>query len=285
LRVRDILRRDRSFVVRDNAAGFTGSIPEHCDHGLGPMIFVDYAADIAQRVATATPARVLETAAGTGIVTRKLRDVLPSGVRLTATDLNAPMLEIARTKFRPDEEVEFQPADAMALPFADVSFDAVVCQFGVMFFPDKDKSYREVHRVLAPGGRYLFSVWDSHQYNPFGRVADEVARRFFPSDPPQFYRVPFSCHQIDPIKESIIAAGFTSFSATVVRLEKEIPDAASFARGLVYGNPLIDQVRARGGVEPERIVEAVLQELQREFGADPGRMPLQAIMFSATKPA
>ena len=100
-----------------------------------------------------------------------------------------------------------------------------------------------------------------------------------------FYRVPFSCHQIDPIKESIIAAGFTSFSATVVRLEKEIPDAASFARGLVYGNPLIDQVRARGGVEPERIVEAVLQELQREFGADPGRMPLQAIMFSATKPA
>jgi ubiquinone/menaquinone biosynthesis C-methylase UbiE len=276
---------DRSFIVQDNAAGFTGNIPEHYDHGLGPMIFVDYAEDMAQRVATPTPARVLETAAGTGIVTRKLRDVLPSGVRLTATDLNAPMLEIARTKFRPDEEVEFQPADAMALPFADVSFDAVVCQFGVMFFPDKDKSYREVHRVLAPGGWYLFSVWDAHRYNPFGRIADEVPRRFFPSDPPQFYRVPFSYHQIDPIKESIIAAGFTNFSAAVVTREKEIPDAASFARGLVYGNPLIDQIRARGSVEPERIVEAVLQELRREFGADPGRMPLQAIMFSAKKPA
>jgi ubiquinone/menaquinone biosynthesis C-methylase UbiE len=276
---------DRSFIVQDNAAGFIGNIPEHYDHGLGPMIFVDYAEDMAQRVATPTPARVLETAAGTGIVTRKLRDVLPSGVRLTATDLNAPMLEIARTKFRPDEEVEFQPADAMALPFADVSFDAVVCQFGVMFFPDKDKSYREVHRVLAPGGWYLFSVWDAHRYNPFGRIADEVPRRFFPSDPPQFYRVPFSYHQIDPIKESIIAAGFTNFSAAVVTREKEIPDTASFARGLVYGNPLIDQIRARGSVEPERIVEAVLQELRREFGADPGRMPLQAIMFSAKKPA
>jgi SAM-dependent methyltransferase len=154
-----------------------------------------------------------------------------------------------------------------------------------MFFPDKDKSYREVHRVLGPGGCYFFSVWDAHCYNPFGRIAHDVAKRFFPADPPQFYSVPFSCHQIDPIKESIIAAGFTDFNAAVVTLEKEIPEVAAFASGLVYGNPLIDQIRARGGVEPERIVEAVLDELRREFGADPGRMALQAIIFSARKPA
>jgi hypothetical protein len=137
--------------------------------------------------------------------------------------------------------------------------------------------------VLAPGGRYLFSVWDSHRYNPFGRIAHEVAGRFFPADPPQFYSVPFSCHQIDPIKEFLIAAGFSDIGVAVVSLEKEIPDAASFARGLVYGNPLIDQIRTRGGVEPEPIVDAVAQALRREFGADPGRMPLQAILFSATK--
>jgi SAM-dependent methyltransferase len=268
----------------DDAADFTGSIPHHYDQGLGPNIFVDYAAEMAKRAAACAPARVLETAAGTGIVTRKLRDLLPERVRLTATDLNAPMLEIARTKFQPGEEVEFQPADATALPFSDGSFDAVVCQFGVMFFPDKDKSYREVHRVLVPGGRYLFSVWDSHRYNPFGRIAHEISGRFFPSDPPQFYRVPFSYHQIDPIKEAVIAAGFINFNAAVVALNKEIPDAAAFARGVVYGNPLIDQVRARGGVEPERIVEAVLQTFLTEFGDDPGRMPVQAIMFSATKP-
>jgi SAM-dependent methyltransferase len=269
--------------MRDDAAGFTGSIPEHYEHGLGPMIFVDYAAEMARRVAAAAQGRVLETAAGTGIVTRKLRDFLPSGVRLTVTDLNAPMLEIARTKFAPREEVEFEPADAMALPFADGSFEAVVCQFGLMFFPDKDKSYREVHRVLKPGGRYFFSVWDSHGYNPFGRIADEVARSFFPTDPPQFYRVPFSCHRIDPIKEAVLAAGFADFNASVVSLEKVVPESAAFARGLVYGNPLIDQIRARGG-DPERVVEAVLQKLRLEFGADPGRMPLQAIMFSASKP-
>lgn len=265
-------------------AAFIGSIPEHYDQGLGPMIFVDYAADIARRAAALSPARVLETAAGTGIVTRALRDALPAGAHLTATDLNPPMLEIARAKFRVGEQVEFQPADAMALPFADGSFEAVVCQFGVMFFPDKGKSYREVFRVLAPGGRYLFNVWDSHRYNPFGRIAHEVAGSFFPADPPQFYNVPFSYPQIDPIKDSLTTAGFTDIDVAVVRLEKEIPDASAFARGIVYGNPLIEQIRARGG-EPERVHEAMTQALRREFGAEPGRMPLQAIVFSAKKPA
>jgi len=119
---------------------------------------------------------VLETAAGTGIVTRKLRDALAKDARLTATDLNPPMLEVARAKFRAGEQVEFQPADATALPFADGSFDAVTCQFGIMFFPGKAKSCSEVFRVLAPGGRYVFSVWDSHRYNPFGRITHAVGR-------------------------------------------------------------------------------------------------------------
>jgi SAM-dependent methyltransferase len=269
--------------MSDDATGFVGSIPQHYDQGLGPMIFVDYAADIAQRVAAGNPQRVLETAAGTGIVTRKLRDALPTGTHLTATDLNPPMLEVARTKFRVGEQVEFRSADATALPFADRSFDAVVCQFGIMFFPDKAKSCSEVFRVLAPGGRYVFSVWDSHRYNPFGRIAHQVAGRFFPADPPQFYNVPFSCHQIDPIKELLIAAGFAGISAAVISLDKEIPDIAHFARAAVFGNPLIDQVRTRGGVEPELIVEALTQEFRGAFGADPGRMLLQAIVFSATK--
>jgi len=269
--------------MSNDAAGFIGSIPQHYEQGLGPLIFVDYAADIARRVAAGNPARVLETAAGTGIVTRKLRDTLPARAHLMATDLNPPMLEVARAKFRTGEQVEFQPADAMALPFADASFDAVVCQFGVMFFPDKAKSCSEVYRVLAPGGRFVFSVWDSHRYNPFGRIAYDVPARYFLADPPPFYQVPFSCHQIDPIKELLIVAGFSDINVAVVEFQKDIPDASVFARGLIYGNPMIDQVRARGGVEPEVIVDALVQALRREFGADPGRMPLQAMLFSATK--
>jgi ubiquinone/menaquinone biosynthesis C-methylase UbiE len=269
--------------MSDDAAGFVGNIPQHYDQGLGPIIFAEYAADIARRVAAGNPARVLETAAGIGIVSRKLRDALPADAHLTATDFNPPMLDIARTKFRPGEQIGFQPADAVALPFADASFDAIVCQFGVMFFPDKARSFSEAYRVLALGGRYVFSVWDSHRYNPFGRIAHEVAGRFFPADPPQFYNVPFSCHQIDPIKEFLIAAGFADIGIAVIRQERELPDIANFARAAVYGNPLIDQVRARGGADPERIVDALAQEFRREFGDDPGRMPLQAIVFSATK--
>ena len=221
--------------VSGDAASFIGNIPEHYDTGLGPMIFVDYAADIARRTAARGPARVLETAAGTGIVTRQLRDVLPPGAHLTATDLNAPMLEVARTKFRPGEAVDFRPADAASLPFADGAFDAVVCQFGVMFFPQKETAFREAHRVLTQGGHYLFSVWDSHRHNPFGRIAHETAASFFPVDPPQFYNVPFSYYRIDPIKESLIEAGFNNINVAVVKLYKEIPDVARFARGLIHG--------------------------------------------------
>ena len=203
-------------------------------------------------------------------MTRALRDHLPADTRLTATDLNEPMLDVARAKFRPGERVEFQPADAMALPFADGSFDAVVCQFGVMFFPDKDQSYREVHRVLTPGGHYLFNIWDSHRYNAAGRIVHEVANRFFAADPPQFMSVPFS-YLFEPAKESLIAAGFADITAAVVRIEKDLPKPEMLARGLVYGNPLSDQIRSRGGIDPEKVVEAVVAEYRRAFSN--GRLP------------
>ena len=196
----------------DNAAKFVGDIPRHYDGGLGPVIFVDYAADMAEHVAPLKPTRVLETAAGTGIVTRALRDRLHSGSHVTATDLNADMLEIAKRKFRTGEAVSFQPADALALPFADESFDAMVCQFGVMFYPDKEKGYREALRVLAPGGRYFFSIWDSHRHNPFARITHELVTELLPDDPPQFMNVPFS-NRFEPIKEALVDAGFVDITA------------------------------------------------------------------------
>jgi len=172
--------------MSDNAASFVGSIPEHYDRDLGPVLFADYAEEMAKRIAALGPQRVLETSAGTGIVSRRLRDLLASSTRLTVTDLNPPMLDIARTKFRAGETVEFRPADATELPFPEQSFDAVVCQFGVMFFPDKEKSYREAYRVLRPGGRYLFSVWDAHRYNAYARLGHGLVTELFPADPPQF---------------------------------------------------------------------------------------------------
>lgn len=266
------------------ASGYIGNIPRHYDRNLGPLLFADYATDIARRVATVNPRRVLETAAGTGIVTRALRDALPAGASLTATDLNAPMIDIAAAKFRPGEAVEFRTADAMALPFAEASFDAIVCQFGVMFFPDKDKSYREAFRVLAPGGHYVFSIWDSHRHNPIGRIAHEVIGSFFPADPPQFQSVPFA-YRFEPIKESLIEAGFASISATVLKSQKEVADFAMLARGLVYGSPIIDQVEQRGGADAERIVDAIVRRYRVAFGDEPAMIPRQAIVLSANKPS
>jgi SAM-dependent methyltransferase len=269
----------------DQAARFAGTIPAHYEHGLGPHLFADYAADLARRTAAAAPARVLETAAGTGIVTRALRDALPRCSLLVASDLNPPMLEVARRKFLAGEKVEFRPADAAALPFDDGAFDALVCQFGVMFFPDKDKAYREAWRVLAPGGRYHFNVWDSFAVNPFARITHDTVGRFFARDAPAFYTVPFGYHRIDAIEASLTAAGFEDASTHVLKVETAIPQARRFAEGLILGNPIVEEICARGTAEPDAIIAALTAALEAAFGRDPGRMPLQAIVVSAVKPS
>lgn len=263
-------------------ARFVGDIPRHYDRGLGPVIFDYFARDVAHRAALRAPRAVLEVAAGTGIVTRKLRDALHPQATLTATDLNAPMLEVAREKFAPGEEVAFGVADALALPFADGAFDCLVCQFGLMFFPDRDAAHREAWRVLAPNGRYLFSVWDAPRYNPFSRIGLEAAAAFFPDDPPKFLEKPFSCPEIDPIKEALIAAGFSHISVHVLPHLQAVADVAAFAKGLVFGSPLIEQIRARGAATPEAVAEKFAERFATAFGS-PAHVPMQAILFDAVR--
>jgi SAM-dependent methyltransferase len=170
----------------------------------------------------------------------------------------------------------------MALPFGDTGFDAVFCQFSAQFFPDKEKSYREAYRVLAPRGHYVFSVWDGG-YNRHARIADEIAAQFFPANPPQFYRVGTGYNKIDPIKDSLNDAGFIDLRIAVLAREKQVADIGASAHALVYGNPLIDMIRTRGGVDPDQVVNALGAALAREFG-NPARLPLQAILFEATRP-
>lgn len=268
-------------MLRDDPTRFVGSIPDHYDNGLGPVIFAEPADVAARRVASKEPSRVLETAAGTGIVTRRMRDALPAASGIVATDLNAEMLAVSRTKFNPGENVTLQVADATALPFADGEFDVVLCQFGIMFFPDKDKAHREVHRVLAADGHYVFTVWDSLEHNPFGRIASDAMRKAFNADPPPFMDVPFGYAAIDPIKASLLANGFRDLRIDLIRTQGAIADFDRFADGLVHGSPLADQIRSRGA-EPEELHRLVAQSLHAEFGAA-RNTPLQFIMFEARR--
>src|ERR1700726_3503923 len=180
---------------------FAGSIPELYDRFLVPLIFEYYARDLAARVAQANPTHVLETAAGTGALTREMATSLPAHAAVTATDLNQPMLDHAAAGLRHDGRFAWRQADALALPFGDQSFDVVACQFGVMFFPDKVRGYTEAHRVLKPGGRFLFNVWDRTEESEFADVVTAALAGVFPKDPPRFMaRTPHGHHDVGRIR-------------------------------------------------------------------------------------
>lgn len=264
--------------MNGKAAFFGGSIPENYDEGLGPHIFADYAAELAERVSAEDPELILELAAGTGIVTRELRNKLPVDCHIIATDLSPMMLGVAAAKFGGHESVEFEEVDAMTLPFDDEAFDVVVCQFGVMFFPDKVESFREAKRVLRPGGVYHFNVWDSFEGNPFGRVIQETVEAQIPVDPPQFYRMPFSYPDPEVIEADLREAGFEDIEFEAVSIQSEI-DYPLLMRGIVHGNPMMTELEELG-TDIGALADAIEEALKDEFG-DPGKMPLKAIFVRA----
>jgi ubiquinone/menaquinone biosynthesis C-methylase UbiE len=256
-------------------AVFAGSIPALYDQYLGPLLFAPYAGDIAARAAALDPRRILETAAGTGIVTAALARALP-GAEIVATDLNQAMLDVAAARVDAPNVI-FQQADAQALPFPDASFDLVLSQFGVMFFPDRVGAYREVRRVLKPGGRFLFNVWDRIENNPVtATVGGAVAARF-PEHAESFYRrVPFGYHDKARIEADLREAGFTEIAAETVALTSRV-DARDAATGLVQGTPLRAEIEAHG-VDLNEATDTAAAALAALDGKD---VPMSAHVVSA----
>ncbi len=265
---------------------FVGSIPEIYDTHLGPLLFEFAAADLAKRVGDAVPegGKVLEVACGTGISTEHLWKVLPAKTEIVATDLNEAMIDFAREKRGTLSKVTYQQADALALPFEDAAFDVVVCQFGIMFFPDKARGIAEMTRVLRPGGFLAFNVWDSLERNRVANLALETIASFFETDPPDFLSVPFGYYEIGRIKDLLHQAGFAAMDISVVAATIERPDGCHPARGFVEGNPGIIQIRERATADPDDIIEAVAEAYEATFGPAPLRIPLQEIVFAAVKP-
>lgn len=260
---------------------FAGSIPALYDRHLGPALFEPYARDLARRLASLGSGSVLETACGTGRVTRVLAAALPAAVAIIATDLNQPMLDFAASQpiARP---VSWRQADALALPFGEGSFDAVLCQFGVMFFPEKTAGYREARRVLKPGGRFLFNVWGPIEANEFARVTTEAVSAQFPRDPPLFLaRTPHGYHEAGLITAELKAAGFAAVAIDTVTLTSRLPSATELAIGFCQGSPLRNEIEARAPENLAAVTEAVASAIAARLGSGPIAGTMQAHVVTA----
>ena len=263
--------------------GFTGSIPALYDRYLGPMLFEPYAVDLAARIAAFAPTAVLETAAGTGIVTMQLAEVLSDAARITATDLNQAMIDVAAAKIT-SPKVKWQACDATRLPFADGSFDAVLCQFGVMYFPSKVEAYKEARRVLRPGGKFLFSVWDRIDANPIPKAISDAMAARYPADPPDFLRrTPFGYIDVETITSQLGEAGFAGIESVVVTLPCCCPSPRDAAIGQCHGSPLRSEIEARDATGLAAATDATAAALVARFGEGPMESTMQAIVFTGTR--
>jgi len=247
----------------------TGSLPHLYQKYLVPLIFEPYAADLVQRLGSRSPSRVLEIAAGTGVVTRALASGLPERVSIVATDRNQPMLDQA-SALGTDRAVEWRQADAMELPFEDEAFDAVVCQFGVMFFTDKSKAFAETRRVLRPGGVFIFNTWDRIEENEFAHTVTMALESVFPEDPPRFLaRTPHGYPDPSTIERDLAAGGFlTSPRITTVAARSRAGSSRIPAIGYCQGTPLRNEIETRNAPLLGGAIAVAAEAISQRFGRE-----------------
>ena len=260
---------------------FAGSIPQVYEAYLAPLLFEPYAADMVNRLASRSLSRVLEVAAGTGVVTRALASVLPERVSIVATDLNQPMLDQA-TALGTKRPVEWRQADAMQLPFRDGTFDAVVCQFGVMFFPEKSKAFAEARRVLRPGGVFIFNVWDRIEENEFADTVTTALESLFPKDPPRFMaRTPHGYHDHRILERDLANGGFIA-SPRIDTVAARSRATSSRVPAIAYcqGTPLRNEIEARDASRLGEATDIAAEAIARRFGRGDVDGKMQAHVFT-----
>ena len=268
----------------DGAGAFKGTFPEFYDRYLVPMNFAPYARILADRARDLAPRRILETAAGTGVVTRELVRTLSSSVAITATDLNQPMIDYARAKAG-IAGVTWQQSDAMKLPFKDASFDVVVCQFGVMFFPDKQSAFREASRVLRPCGTFLFIVWDSHEAmidSPLV-ISAGVAGNMLGREPLSLLAPPY--HDEETIRGDLAAAGFEAVRVERISQPSKAASAREAAVITVQGSMIRSAIEAAAPSRLDEATDAAERAIQARFGRGPIEGVTNAVIVTAESPS
>lgn len=264
-------------------SSFVGAIPDVYDTFMVPLLFQPFAEDMAARVSALKPASVLETAAGTGVVTRALAPQLGEGARYVVTDLNAPMLEKARARQPEDGRLEWTTADALNLPFEDNSFDALCCQFGVMFFPDRVRGYAEARRVLKPGAPFIFSVWDRLADNEASHVIGGVVAAKYPDEPIDFLqRVPFGYFDQQRIRNDLRAGGFGDVSIETVTRKGKAQSPRDAAMAMVQGSPVRMEILARNEADLEAVTDEAEAAVRKAFGDGPFTAQIQALVVTAS---
>lgn len=261
---------------------FAGSIPENYDRNMVPLIFEVYARDLSRRAAALSPKAVLETACGSGVVTRALAPKLASDARYVVTDLNQPMLDYAATRQNAGNRIEWRKADAQALPFEDATFDVACCQFGIMFLPDRPSGYREARRVLKPGGCFLFSVWDRIEENVFADDVTNALAAFFPNDPPRFMaRTPHGYHDTALIHRDLEKAGFSHVTIETREEQSRAPSPRHVALAYCQGTPLRNEIEARGAGKLEAATDHAAAAIARRHGNGEVAAKIQAHVITA----
>jgi ubiquinone/menaquinone biosynthesis C-methylase UbiE len=257
--------------------------PRIYDEVMGPLYFEAYAMATAGRVGAWNPDSVLETACGTGRVTVHLRNRISKHATLTATDINADMLAFARNKLAGLENIQWREADAMQLPFPDRSFDAVVCQFGAMFFTDKLNGFSEAFRVLKNGGKYILAVWDKLDVNPLGAAVRGDLVDFFEGHPPEGLRTAYSLADPSLCTDLLTQAGFRNVTVETLRMPCETESAEQYAEAFVHGSSVRDALHRYAPDAVPALQEKIRDTVIRKFGDHPVRSTMQAILFSASK--
>lgn len=266
--------------MSENSMQFTAKIAENYEKYLAPVFFISTSKDLVSHLA-GSPENILEIAAGTGQVTRNLVNTFPEA-KITATDINSGMLDVGKRIVR-SGNITWQAADACELPFEDNIFDAIICQFGVMFFPDKQKAMNEAYRVLKPGGQIVFNTWDSLENNRICKIPDDVINKIFPTDPPPFYKTPFSMYDPAEIESLLKNAGFKDIKVENRKMEgySESPDNAVTA--FTEGNPIYLQIMERDPAILPVFQKTLRKELVKEFGTGRFTIPLSEFIATAKK--
>lgn len=228
-----------------------------------PALFAEWGPRMAARARVAPGDRVLDVACGTGALTRAVADIVGPSGSVAGLDINPGMLAVARQK-RPD--IDWHEGSAQSLPFPDASFDAVVSQFGLMFFPDRPAAIREMWRMLRPGGRLAVAVWASLEETPAYAVEAELIERIAGQTAGDALRAPFVLGDTDLLAAIFAEAGIPETTVNAEVGTGRFPDIRTMLEADVRGwlpvagieidEPAIAEILRAGQRELARFVVA-----------------------------